>query len=986
MALSVSHRGKVIVHPGAEVYVDLTGMVQPGVDVSNVAAVIGEAPYGEPGVVHVFSEVEAAKQYFGEGSDIADGMYVMSNASNDSRVDDEPSLIYAYKANTSTQAEYWTTRPAYNASTGALLSGTVAAAAAKSGTTNAYLDFPGNFDEDLFKNLIVEITAGQGKGQQRQIKSSIDNGGNHRLSLRDDLDWTVVPFNGALTTTAQIRAPIHKLQASEWGTKGLKNKVEFGISSSNQSYQLQATYDTKTEAGPQVSGGPDGAPIYLKFDPTGGGTVTQWTVSTNWHVPLGTNASGTTTVASATDLDGADGVMPVDADGGGDGDIRDMKDRWCLITGTTQTNDSQHDGLLGKMFKVRNNIADTVNLYSPGLGFTPTNIGLKWAVLQITDVYVKVTGKNGVSETLKIFMKDALIHDTELASIDLTKLSSMDALVQELNDVPGITATLGDGVSGNLLPSRFDFGPWSEHYGYQEIGILGATASIGDSTLSLDKTGGWQGGAGFTDPGGNYDYPIIIGRGTSSEEILRVSDVTIGVPDTLSLTTTLVHGFTIPGVHVIERIVHGQPVSLDSDWTLATPAGSDDRVYQQGSNLIRGPGDVNASGDSDPGEYLRDNVERMADEASNTFARFTVSRATDTTSSTYEDEVGAAQSIDMQGLYQRFYNGSEGTSSVSKPSESSSSYPISWEHGFEELLKYEDIRVVVPLASEDLTGWTTGDIDTLAVIFQDHLNDGEDNRAERQGYLGLKVPLEASTISGTTYSRGLVEWARFFNDSRLSLCGQTTKVFTSDGSEKVLDPWGFACQAAGIQLGQDVGEGLTFKFIRTSDLGYPFSDWDIRSKADYTKVLLGGILAGEPSRGRWRILRGLTTHIESSNLAQTDINVWAIRNLCKREIREMIEDEFIGGGVGNLAEGVRVAPVVTVATVRGAMDNLMSELKANGYIVESTDENGQPVEAWTGLSVKISGDILTIKVQVFPKTAINFALVDLAFQLPQISG
>ena len=107
MARSVEFQGKIIVHPGADAFVDVSGMVQPNADLTQIAGLIAEAPNGQPGVLHVFADEKAARDFFGIGSDAADAVFFLTDTSNDERVQQGVGLVYVYKPNVTKQAEFW---------------------------------------------------------------------------------------------------------------------------------------------------------------------------------------------------------------------------------------------------------------------------------------------------------------------------------------------------------------------------------------------------------------------------------------------------------------------------------------------------------------------------------------------------------------------------------------------------------------------------------------------------------------------------------------------------------------------------------------------------------------------------------------------------------------------------------------------------------------------------------------------------------------
>lgn len=1150
MAREVVFHGKIIVHPGAEVYTDLTGMIQPGTDETRVAATLGEAPFGQPGVVHAFADGEAARQYFG-ASDLTDSIRLLFEPSNDERVDGGAVIVYAYKANRTTQSERWlvsnpelgtfpdaTGSPANNLVLGASLRED---ATSTTDTVPAKLiipqpSSPNNYAVNEFSYLVVEILSGPGKKQQFQIGDTYEdplNAAQYILELRSDLNWTVLPFNTTMASTFRIAIPQRKLMANDWGTRGNQISVEHGRQASQESYEMQVRLNNRIVVQQEPFGGLRAPTFHIKFDPTGGGTYIEWSNPLNWAVPQAlettTPVEGITQAKSQTVLDGAALTLTANS----------HEDRWVVITGPQQTGRStpgasfpgtgggsgtwtsggstvdlstltgasavddtyngwivsvtadngtnveyrkvtDYDGTskiltiegtftfasaastalndvilyppvanpyLGKTYKILSHTDSTapneafddvvggwslgggtitlpgtanaandfyngwtirltndngssfqflkvtdydgttkvatvngtwtfapsgtatnndillifppnsVTLVGNGLGSVPPTPLLEWKVLQLTDAYLEVDGRNGKAETLRVLLRDT--HSSPvvqtLTTLNLDDYDTLKDLEDFLDGLSGVEATIGNGVDENLSPGRFDFGPLSDHYGRLIESRLSASVNSGATSLVLDR------GDDFPDPSTIGDYFVYINPGLSTEEKVLATGL---AADTLTVNA-------IGSAHAANSEVR----------------------FIRGSNLILGPGDAD-----NPGPPLKDNNAKTGDFIARSIGLFSSVRATGpgsgqpapglTTSLTnWQNLIGSAQAEDDLDLFKRFYGGLAGTSRVTKPVNTTEpGYPTSWQHGLDELVKLRDIRVVTAAASEDKSGWASGDIDVFQDMFRSHLLDSEDNRSERQGYLGRALPLEAGTFGGIIYPRGLLETIKLLNEERMSLVGQQTRVFSSFGDERVLPPWAFACQAAGIQMGTDIGEPLTLKFIKTAELLQPFNDWDPRAFIDLKKAIQGGLLFGEPELGRWRIVRGFTTHIATNNLARTDINVWEIRNRLQRLMRREMEARFGGVGVGTRAEGVLSAAPATVSGIRDHVGTVLNKEREEGIIIDSQDEQGRDVNAWTGLAVRIDGDVARIKVQVFPKTGLNFILIDFAFQLPSLAA
>ena len=326
---------------------------------------------------------------------------------------------------------------------------------------------------------------------------------------------------------------------------------------------------------------------------------------------------------------------------------------------------------------------------------------------------------------------------------------------------------------------------------------------------------------------------------------------------------------------------------------------------------------------------------------------------------------------------------------LNKPASTDAGFPFSFENGMEELLKIKDIRAEAYCVSSDtqLTGWSTGDMESLINMVKTHVSvTCEANKTERIAYVGLDYPLMAGTYGGVVYSKGILDVIKRTNNPSVSICGQEIKRFKANGKEGLLPSWALACSNAGVQLGTDLGEPLTLKFLDISDVQSPLNDWDALDPVDLRRALDGSLLYVEPFNGSHRIVRGFTSYMQEDNLAKTDINVWEIRNYLQRRLRDSVEKRFGGRGIGITRPGVRFVAPANIASIREHVTTLLEEDRADGNIVDSQDASGNFINAYNSLAVKISGDVCTVKVQVFPKTGLNFILIDTAFQLPTISA
>lgn len=288
-----------------------------------------------------------------------------------------------------------------------------------------------------------------------------------------------------------------------------------------------------------------------------------------------------------------------------------------------------------------------------------------------------------------------------------------------------------------------------------------------------------------------------------------------------------------------------------------------------------------------------------------------------------------------------------------------------WQAAF-DLLIQQRANFVIPLIAEDLANQGYGSTATWASVaaqLSAHLSDANGvEKTERGGVIGYK---------GT--KANLITQANRLNDTDIQIVSQRPTVLDVDGNLVEQDEWAMAVLAVGMRAGMpEVGEPLTHKFIKTSDLTQDTS-WDPLDRTDANQLIQAGILFAENIKGKGiRWVRDITTHVQDDNLAYMEGSVRDVVRFVSYGLRTILEDRFTG---------VKASP----ANAEGLKDTAAEYLEAarsQNIIVDSTDANGGVVKAYHNLRVSISGDIATIRVEIFPVVGINFQLNEIFLQLP----
>jgi len=295
-------------------------------------------------------------------------------------------------------------------------------------------------------------------------------------------------------------------------------------------------------------------------------------------------------------------------------------------------------------------------------------------------------------------------------------------------------------------------------------------------------------------------------------------------------------------------------------------------------------------------------------------------------------------------------------------------------NAFDQLMKVRH-DLVVPLFSSDTS---TLSIDTVHQATLSHCQLGQGaGKNECHGYLALDVSTDTDPNSNPNALTQLLDAQAKLNSDRVSLGYQRVERLNADGVPTVFDPHMYAVIAAGLKAAGGVGEPSTFKFIKALSIDFPLQ-LDPADRTVSNELLLNGIHFVENVEGSgFRVVRGLNTYTRSDNLAYTDESVTQVLDYIAYDLRTGIENRFTG---------LKATPA-TAASIKSFTVDKMVQYKNEEYIVDSTDPvTGARVNAFRNIRVTISGDIATLRLELFPVIGINFELIEIFAQLPTISA
>ena len=234
-------------------------------------------------------------------------------------------------------------------------------------------------------------------------------------------------------------------------------------------------------------------------------------------------------------------------------------------------------------------------------------------------------------------------------------------------------------------------------------------------------------------------------------------------------------------------------------------------------------------------------------------------------------------------------------------------------------------------------------------------------------------------LTDTTPLTTIKGYANTLNDRNVALTFQDIKRPGLTGFVTQYPPHMLACAVAGMQAGSVVGTPLTFKLVRANEILCANTRVDTLDKTTSDDLLLNGCLFTEKVKGQgYRITRNLSTYVATDNLAYTDRHVNYELNFMAYDLRTFVVEKFIG---------VKATPG-TVASIKSAVISKLDYYK-NGIeiIVDSQDPaTGELQNAYKNIKITISGDICTIRFEIFPAVGINYITFEIFAKLPTLSA
>lgn len=292
-----------------------------------------------------------------------------------------------------------------------------------------------------------------------------------------------------------------------------------------------------------------------------------------------------------------------------------------------------------------------------------------------------------------------------------------------------------------------------------------------------------------------------------------------------------------------------------------------------------------------------------------------------------------------------------------------------WQDGFDAMME-KRMNHIVPLISYDLTNDGYGSTATFASVaaqLSAHVSEAQGvGKNEQGGYIGM---------DGT--KDDLLDQAKALNNTDAQLVGQKVTVLDVDGNLVEQPEWAAAVIAAGMRSGaSDIGEPLTFKSPKIAGFSQDAS-WSPSNITDANELIQGGVMFLEQTpSGVFRWVRDLTTYLKSDNIAFIDGNIREEVRVLVYDLRTSLEDRFTG---------IKAVPA-TVASIREFVAAKMAVYREQTLITPSFDEQGVfCAEGFRKLRVFVTGNVATIRCEIFPTAGIVFEIVDINLQLARLA-
>jgi hypothetical protein len=220
-------------------------------------------------------------------------------------------------------------------------------------------------------------------------------------------------------------------------------------------------------------------------------------------------------------------------------------------------------------------------------------------------------------------------------------------------------------------------------------------------------------------------------------------------------------------------------------------------------------------------------------------------------------------------------------------------------------------------------------------------------RSERDGFVGLLNAAEDDVPLKSEVKSQIVA----LNSRHIRAFAQAIERFDTVGNRTEFLPMFEAALAAGMQAGSEVGTSLTFKYVNALSFRQANGTTGWNPTDDAEEMIQAGLCFMELVEGVGnRIVRNITTHLSTSNVAFTEGSVNEATNYSVFNLRTALESAVGKKGFAG-----------TINSVIGVAGNILSLLVGEEVLVTHRS-----------LAAELVVDVMEVSVEIAPVIPINF--------------
>lgn len=235
------------------------------------------------------------------------------------------------------------------------------------------------------------------------------------------------------------------------------------------------------------------------------------------------------------------------------------------------------------------------------------------------------------------------------------------------------------------------------------------------------------------------------------------------------------------------------------------------------------------------------------------------------------------------------------------------------------------------------------------------------NRKEAQGMGGIRESAKADAFSAIS----------LLGSELMQVAMQDVLVSDVNANLSWKHPHVFAAMAAGIRLGTEVGEPLTFKRLNCNGIGHivdpdtGLESGDFNPALDVDSAIDNGVLFAEKSGSIFRIVIDNTTYGTDESFVFNRGSVMEAAQFVAKDLRKLAEEVFVGQKVSNgLARSIKSVLRARLIELNADDVNIITgSLDAPQGFVEET------------FVVEIDGNTAKVQVEVKPVQGLDFVFI-----------